>query len=147
MSKSCGHERGIYTLSVLLKLALLTSSLSLPSNAARRTSEPMCSPSRSQSVQIKSARESRACCFMLFAIALLSFIPVSFARSRFYQAYLSNRLNDWHVEQPVRTARPPFSVLLREIHACKMPEDTCHIDRTISPWLTKIEVKLVVFNV
>lgn len=44
-----------YALSVLLNLARLTSIRALPFLAWLRTSEPMCSPSLSQSVQINSA--------------------------------------------------------------------------------------------
>lgn len=61
-----------YALSVLLNLALFTSILRLPSSAAVLTSEPMCSPSRSQSVQMNNDLANWACRLMFSAMAFLS---------------------------------------------------------------------------
>jgi hypothetical protein len=57
-----------YALSVLLNLARLTSILEFACLAWCRTSEPMCSPSRSQSVQMNRALADRACSLMFSAI-------------------------------------------------------------------------------
>jgi hypothetical protein len=61
-----------YALSVLLNLALFTSIREFPDLAWFRTSEPMCSPSRSQSVQINSALLYLAWLRMFSAIGSLS---------------------------------------------------------------------------
>ena len=56
-AKESGHHRVTNALSVLLNLALLTSSERFPCKAAFLISAPMCSPSRSQSVHMKRAEQ------------------------------------------------------------------------------------------
>lgn len=62
-----------HALSVLLNLARLISMRALPAFAWLRTSDPMCSPSRSQSVQMNSALEYLAWLRMFSAIGCLSY--------------------------------------------------------------------------
>lgn len=60
-----------YALSILLNLALLMSKFGFPFKASVRTSVPICSPSRSQSVQMNRALAQRAWLLMLSAMASL----------------------------------------------------------------------------
>lgn len=64
---------GAYAFSVLLNRALLIWRFALPFRASVLTSPPMCSPSRSQSVQIKRAMAPRACMVIFVAIASFSY--------------------------------------------------------------------------
>jgi hypothetical protein len=66
------REGFAYALSMLLNRALQTSILGLAFMAMSRISVPICSPSRSQSVQMKSMLHCLACCSMLVATAFLS---------------------------------------------------------------------------
>ena len=77
---ACASSRGIglraalimCTLSILLNLALHTCMPGLAFKAISRISVPICSPSRSQSVQMKRTSALRAHASMLLAIAFLS---------------------------------------------------------------------------
>lgn len=71
------NAKPTYARSVLLNLALLTSIEALPAFACLRTSAPMCSPSRSQSVQINRARLYLAWFRMFSAMGNLSCKDVS----------------------------------------------------------------------
>lgn len=98
-------RRWSHAFSVLLNLALLMTMRAFPSFACLRISVPICSPSRSQSVQIKRALHLRACSWMFFAIATLSCRQVlawglyqTFAKMRRY-TYVSHRLVYWSFEE------------------------------------------------
>jgi hypothetical protein len=66
-------EDNTNALSILLNLALFTSSRGLDLKATSLTSPPMCSPSLSQSVQMKRALAPRALFAMFVAIASFSY--------------------------------------------------------------------------
>jgi hypothetical protein len=61
-----------YALAMLLNLALLTSRFGFCRRASDLTSPPMCSPSRSQSVQMNKARAPLALLKILSEIDFLS---------------------------------------------------------------------------
>lgn len=78
---------------MLLNCALLTRIRGLPLKAEDRISPPMCSPSRSQSVQMKSAWLYLACCSMFLAICFLSYADGqrhSWAVLSLVQTYISD---------------------------------------------------------
>ena len=66
-----------YARSMLLKRALQTCMFGFAFNAMSRISVPICSPSRSQSVQMNSIFAYRACASMLLATTFLSCESVS----------------------------------------------------------------------
>ena len=135
-----------YALSVLLNLALLTSIRALPRRACFLTSVPICSPSRSQSVQINRALQYCACFLIFSAMLNLScqFLVIETSkeqpeRSSYYIHILKNR----HFKQQTRRARCPTFVFF----ACQMANDTGHGHFTVAPCSAKVEAEDIVFHV
>lgn len=137
-----------YALSILLNLALLTSRRAFPFFAVSRISLPICSPSRSQSVQMHKALQYLACDWMLSAIALLSCDEDQPA-----QASLSSMPHFvdgcYHrsAEQAIWRRIVPFLEVRGEVHASEMPQDRSHGDLALAPSRAKVVVKHVVFRV
>jgi len=137
------YVKKTYALSMLLNLALQTSILGLTRRAISRISVPICSPSRSQSVQTKRTEAPRACVSMFRAITFLSYLKSDFALSIMLWTYISNEGLYRRLKKLRRLARLPFAVPIGEIGAFNM---SCHAskgDRTLAPPL-EVVVKLVV---
>lgn len=92
-----------YALSTLLNLALLTSRFLFPLKASARTSPPICSPSRSQSVQMNKARACLASSRMLSDIAVLSLkrgsqqAPIRLERLSYLAHFDPNSSSEKHI--------------------------------------------------
>lgn len=134
-----------YTRSILLNLALFTSSLLFPFKAAARTSLPICSPSRSQSVQMKSALADRAWASMFLATAFLSYNPckkVCEARHRHTNVCYTNLYRC--IKQSGWRRMTPVSILRWEFKSSQVSDDTCHRYPTIAPRRAKVKVKFII---
>ena len=136
-----------HALSVLLNFALLTSSLRLPMKACFRTSLPICSPSRSQSVQMNKILETRACFCMFFAMLFLSCSIFSPCLIHLPMCtHVVNTIDDWRIEKLSRRTGLPALVLRLEVKAREVAEHARHSHRAITP-LLKIEVEFIVLDI
>ena len=116
-------------------------------NACFRTSLPMCSPSRSQSVQMNKILENLACCFMFSAMPFLSCPIVSGHPPRQDMCtHVFNSIEDSCIEKLPRRAGSPVLVLRLEFEARKMTENAGHGNRAIAP-LLEVEVEFVVLDI
>ena len=144
----CLRTENPYALSMLLNLARLTSSRALPLSASVLTSPPMCSPSRSQSVQMNNALAPVAWALMLAAIALLSckIVRVNFN----YTKWITN-LVDLHINRRIKERFwwiiAPFPMIRIEICVSQMAGYTGHNYIAMSPRSPKVEVKCVVLGI
>lgn len=134
-----------YALSMLLKRARKTCRFGLILSAMSRTSVPICSPSRSQSVHMNRMEAYLAWVSMFFATIFLSWSMLMVDFRILLMTYVCNGRQDRSIEQRCRLTRVPFSESFVEVlsddvtsHASK-----CHL--TLSP-LLKAEVELVVLD-
>jgi hypothetical protein len=123
-----------HALSVLLNFARLTSSLRLTIKACFRTSLPICSPSRSQSVQMNKILETRACSCMFFAMLCLScsiFSPFLIHLPMY--THVVNTIDDWRIEKLSRRTGFPGPILRLEVEGGEVAKHTRHCHRAIPP--------------
>jgi hypothetical protein len=116
-------------------------------NASFRTSLPICSPSRSQSVQMNRILDKRACCCIFFARHFLSCLVISQCINRLliYTHFL-NYVEDGRIKElSGRTGFPAF-VLRLEFKASEVAKNTRHRNRAIAP-LLEVEFEIVVLNI
>lgn len=139
-----------YALSVLLNLALLTSIRALPRRACFLTSVPICSPSRSQSVQMNRALQYCACFLIFSAMLSLScqlLVMESSKEQLQRRPYYVHILKDWHFKQQTRRARCPTFVLFAKLQACQMANDTGHRHFAVAPCSPKVEAEDIIFHI
>ena len=139
-----------YALSMLLNRALFTSRRPFPFNASVLTSLPMCSPSRSQSVQIKRALAPLAWVSMFDAILLLSFIACKMnclpadkdGVTNLIYPRVNGRIKEsfWRRIFPILDLWPKFS-------GSQMTWYTSHDDMAVTPWWSEVEGKGIVFDI
>ena len=141
------RSKAAHLRSELLKRALLMSRYRLPSNAAFLTSDPICSPSRSKSVQMNSALAYWACLEIFSATGFLSCCsserPLQFSLD---YAYRVDEFTKRGVEQPNGRGRFPFLVCVWERNVSQVTEDAGHGDIAFAPWLPKVEGKVVILD-
>lgn len=115
--------------------------------ACFRTSLPICSPSRSQSVQINRILEKRACCCMFFAMQFLSCSIFSqWTADSFIHTDSIHCLHDGGIKELSRWTGLPPLVLGLKVKAREMAQHTRHRNRAVAP-LLEMEVEFVVLDV
>ena len=139
-----------YALSILLNLALFTSSHLFPFNASVLTSLPMCSPSRSQSVHMKRALAPLAWDSIFLAIGCLSF---KYVLDRICPVGGNGEKNlvdscvDGGIKEALWRRVVPVLDLWTKFSGSKMARYASHDNLTISPWRTKVECERIVFDI
>lgn len=131
---------------MLLNLALLTSSRGLIFKAISRISVPMCSPSRSQSVQMKRTWAERACSSMFVAIIFLSWCPLASAGNSAVSTHIFNIIYYGSIEQLRRITCIPVPISLIKLGAFDVPCDASKNDTASSPCPPEIVVKDVILK-
>lgn len=63
------------------------------------------------------------------------------------RAYWIHSLNNGGIEKLTWATGVPFPILLIEIEAVKMANDTGHSHRAIAPWCSKREIELVILDI
>jgi hypothetical protein len=135
---------------MLLNLALRTSRYGFPLRASALTSPPMCSPSRSQSVQMNRARAPLALLTILVEIDCFSCQSHSVSSMSSCDEVITN-VFDFHtngsVKKCLRRRIVPISfVLIVELGCCQMSRHAGHEHIASSPWRTKIEREGIVLD-
>jgi hypothetical protein len=125
----------------------------LPFLAASRISLPMCSPSRSQSVQMKRASARLAWSSIFLAMFFLSCLPFQCPVQRQVRSRRDDATHIWDnrlhrgVEKTVGRRVIPALILWWELHSSKVPLDSRHSHRTSPPGRTEVKVKHIIFYV
>lgn len=135
---------------MLLNWALLTWMRGFPFTAEARISPPICSPSRSQSVQMKSALQYLACSSMFFATSFLSCAESQRAiliDRRGSGTYICDRGYYRSIEKADWWWMEPVFVFMAKLCAGEMAKDGCHGHLASTPWWAKVELETVVLDI
>lgn len=133
---------------MLLNRARFTSRRGLPFKASALTSPPMCSPSRSQSVQMNRALALLARVAMFVDMGILSYKdseqnlePISRVTHLIdHGVHWSSKESFWRRPTPILILRPKRK-------ACQVTRYSSHHNLTVSPRRSEVESKFVVLDV
>jgi len=115
--------------------------------ACFRTSLPICSPSRSQSVQMNKILENRACCCMFWAILFLSCSIFSPCLTQLTMCtHVVNTIDDWRIEKLSGRTGFPALILRLKVKAREVTEHARHRHRAIAP-LLEIKFEFIVLDI